>query len=203
MERLMNSNLKYEEPDLLFNLKQNNGKAFEEVYERYAGELYPFILSKVKVKEITEEIIQDIFISLWENKDSLEIHTSLKSYLFSAAKYKVLNYIRSEKVYKKYALHFALFLVEHYQNSGETLLELHDLEAEIEKIISKLPERCRDAFRMSRMEDMDLDEISEKMGISKRTVENYITRSLKLLRQELINYSPLIILWFRYWEKLQ
>ena len=96
-----------------------------------------------------------------------------------------MSHIRSYRVRKKYAADFALFAVERIDNSSEELLELKDLQHTIDERISELPEKCQTAFRMSRMEYEPIQRIAERMNISNRTVENYISQALKHLRLRL------------------
>ncbi|MEX1241204.1 MAG: sigma-70 family RNA polymerase sigma factor [Cyclobacteriaceae bacterium] len=125
---------------------------------------------------------------------ALEINTSLDAYLFGAAKFRILTYIRSERVRKEYAAHFAIFSSERLDNSNEELMNLKDLQHSIDTSISELPEKCRSAFRMSRIENEPIPRIAERMNISPRTVENYLTRALKHLRNSLTEYLTIFIL---------
>ena len=120
----------------------------------------------------------------------------MNSYLFGAAKHRILSHIRSEGVRKKYAADLALFAAEHIDNSSEELLELKDLQQTIEDRISELPEKCQTAFRMSRMEHEPIQHIAARMNITNRTVENYISQALKHLRTSLGEFLAVIILFF-------
>ncbi len=170
---------------ILTLLKGGDKSAFESIYNRYAGRLFSFINAKIRVKEITEEIIQEIFVSLWTNRESLQIHISIEAYLFGAAKNQVLNYIRREYVRKEYAAEFARFANEQYDNSVIEQANLNDLEVTIQQGVAALPDQCQRAFRMSRMEHTPVSQIAEKMNVSKRTVENYISQALRHLRAHL------------------
>ena len=185
----------YDLSNLLPLLNNGDQRAFEVIYDRFADRLYRYVYSRIRVKETSEEIIQEIFVSLWVRRGSLEITTSLDSYLFGTAKHKILSHIRSEGVRKKYAAELALFAAERIDNnSSEELLELKDLEQTIEDRISELPEKCQTAFRMSRMEHEPIQHIAERMNISNRTVENYISQALKHLRISLGEFLAVIIL---------
>lgn len=190
----------YSEAEKLLLLKEGNHKAFDAIYDAYADELLDFIVKRVKLKEVAEEIIQDIFLSVWKNKQQLSIHTSLRSYLLGAARNRIFSYIKSEMSYRKYATHFALFVAENHSNLSENLIDLADLEYKIESLIQQLPDKCQQAFRLSRIQHLSLKEVAEKMNISKRTVENYITQALSHLRKGLVNYVPLALLWYRFWQ---
>ncbi len=166
-------------------IQSGDQKAFEFLYHCFADRLYNFVYSRVRVKEQAEEIVQEIFVSLWNKRADLQITDSIESYLFAAAKYKILTFIRSEHVRKKYAEEFALFASERYDNSVEESNDLQDLELTLNEKISELPQKCQTAFRMSRMEQEPIPRIAAKMNISTRTVENYISQALKHLRTSL------------------
>lgn len=166
-------------------IQSGDQKAFEFLYNCFADRLYNFIYSRVRLKEQAEEIVQEIFVSLWNKRDDLQINNSIESYLFGAAKYKILSFIRSEQVRKKYAEEFTLFASERYDNSVEESNDLQDLQLTLNKKISELPEKCQTAFLMSRMEQESIPRIAAKMNISTRTVENYISQALKHLRTSL------------------
>ncbi|HYG19834.1 MAG TPA: RNA polymerase sigma-70 factor [Ohtaekwangia sp.] len=170
---------------ILTSLKEGDRFAFEYIYNRYADRLFSFINGKIRAKEITEEIIQEIFVSLWANRQTMEIHTAVEAYLFGAAKNQVLYYIRKEYVRREYAAEFARFAREQYDNSVVEQTDLHDLESTIQQKVAELPGQCQVAFRMSRMEHTPIAQIAKKMNISTRTVENYISQALRHLRTNL------------------
>lgn len=184
----------YDDRDLLSLLNNGDKKAFEVIYDRFADRLYGYVYSRIRVKETCEEIVQEIFVSLWVKRESLEITNTLDSYLYGAAKHKILSYIRSNDVRKKYVADFARFTANRVDNSSEELLELKDLQHTIDERISGLPEKCQTAFRMSRMEHEPIQRIAERMNISTRTVENYISLALRHLRTSLGDLLAIIIL---------
>jgi len=189
----------YDHRNLLPSLREGNQQAFEVIYDFFADRLFRYVYRRVQVKETSEEIVQEIFVSLWVRRESLEITTSLGSYLYGAAKHKILSYIRADRVRKKYAVEFTLFSLERTDNSNQELMELKDLQQAIDERISELPKKCQTAFRMSRMEHEPIKRIAERMNISNRTVENYISQALKHLRLRLTHIIPPIILqviWF-------
>jgi RNA polymerase sigma-70 factor (family 1) len=175
-------------------LKSGDEPAFETLYNLFASRLFHYVYGRVRLKEQAEEIVQEIFVSLWNKRESLQINTSLESYLFGAAKYKILSFIRSEQVRKKFAAEFTLFASAQYDNSVEELTDLKDLQITLNEKISELPKKCQTAFRMSRMEHEPIPQIAEKMNISTRTVENYISQALKHLRTSLGELLTVIIL---------
>lgn len=189
----MDDGIDHTEPISL--IKADDEKTFESLYNLFAHRLYHYVYCRVRSRAQTEEIVQEIFVSLWRNRKKLEINTSVESYLFGAAKYKILSFIRSEKVRKKYAEEFTIFASKHYDNSVEEMTDLMDLQFVLNEKIAELPEKCQTAFRMSRMEHEPIPRIAEKMNISTGTVENYISRALKHLRTSLGELLAIIVLY--------
>jgi RNA polymerase sigma-70 factor (family 1) len=170
---------------LLLLLKEDDEVAFEALYNHISKRLFQFVYGKVRSKEVTEEILQEIFVSLWNNRKTLEVNISIEAYLYGAAKNKIMSFIRSELVRKKYAAEFTRFAKERYDNSVEEQINANDLQMILQLKMAELPGQCRAAFRMSRMEHKPILQIAEKMNISTRTVENYITQALRHLRTNL------------------
>lgn len=183
----------FDHNDILTRLRTGDEKAFGCLYDHFARRLYGYVYSRVRLKDASEEIIQEIFVSLWSKRESLNI-SSLESYLFTAAKYKILSFIRSENVRRKYVLEFTLFLSNHYDNSVQELTDLHDLQQTLDQKIAELPEKCQTAFRLSRIEHEPIPRIAERMNISTRSVENYITQALRHLRTGLGELLAVLIL---------
>lgn len=181
--------------ELLALLKNGEEKTFEIIYECFSDRLYHYVHSRVNIKEVSEEIVQEIFVSLWTKRKTIEITTSLDAYLFGSAKFKILSYIRSEKVRYEYANHFTKFSAERIDNSIEEMMNLKDLQNSIDTSILELPEKCRTAFRLSRIEHEPIYRIAERMHISKRTVENYLSQALKHLRSSLTEFLTVFFLW--------
>ncbi|AYB31001.1 RNA polymerase sigma-70 factor [Chryseolinea soli] len=171
--------------DLVTSLKEGNEKSFELIYDLLANRLYLFILRKVGIKETAEEILQEVFVALWNNRHTMDANTFLDPYLFKIAKNKIFSFMRSEHVRKKYAAEFSLFMQKYSDNSLEELMDVKDLHQVLHERISELPDKCQTAFRMSRMEHASISQIAEQMNISTRTVENYITQALRHLRTHL------------------
>jgi DNA-directed RNA polymerase specialized sigma24 family protein len=118
----------HDHSDLLSLLKNGEAKTFEMIYERFADRLYNYVYRRMNIKEVSEEIVQEIFVSLWGKRETVEIITSMDAYLFGAAKFRILSYIRSERVRKEYAANFALFSTAHLDNSNEEMMNLKDLQ---------------------------------------------------------------------------
>jgi RNA polymerase sigma-70 factor (ECF subfamily) len=185
---------KYPDSDLWEAILRNDAKAFETLFERYWGEVYSTAFSYLKDKEACSEIVQDIFLNIWQKRNEFKIN-SFKNYLTSAARYHVYKRLKAKKA-------SAILYIEDYdfikiQGSGANYADANmayqELEQSVETSLNNLPKRCREIFILSRMNNLTNDEIAEQLGISKRTVENQITHALKFLRS-LFKYSTLLVL---------
>lgn len=169
------------EDSLLISLvKDGNQAAFESIYRSNAADLISFARKNVDL-ETAAEIVQDVFVSLWMRRGELEI-TSIRAYLFSSVRYRLIRHVKHEKVKRKYEEHYRLFEAA-YQNTPEPQRNPELLQQKIIALTSQLPERCRQALQLRLSENLSNSEIAQRMNISKRTVETYISQALDVLRQ--------------------
>lgn len=164
-------------------LKEGSVDAFDLCFRRFYAPLIAFARSKTYYKDIAEEIVQNVFAELWERRESIPIKTEIKHYLFSVVKNDCYDFARHQKVEQK----FLDYLATHQEESFEffdTLVD-EDFQKLINEVYNSLPEQCRNIFYMSRLEEMSYKDISEKLGISIKTVENQVGKALKLVRQHL------------------
>ncbi|MCH7396830.1 RNA polymerase sigma-70 factor [Belliella sp. DSM 107340] len=170
-------------------LLPNNPKQFEETFNEYWEVLYSAAYVRTKDQAVTEDIVQEIFIDFWQRRNEIKIKTSLKAYLLTAVKYKVI----------KHFAHSHLFLRNTEEHEEIAMfdndnLEFEDLYDELEIAIDKLSPRCQLIFRMSRIEGYSTDEIASQLNISSQTVHNQLSKSLGIVRNELKHLTPLVIL---------
>lgn len=163
--------------------------AFEEIYGRYWAKLYSAAFKRVKVHEVAEELVQELFTGLWMNRAQLNIRTSLAAYLQTSIRYMVFNYFSKEYVRRDYQQRMAVF--KNYDNSTEEIILLNDLKYSLENQINLLPTQCRSVYELSRKEHKTNKEIARVLGISEKTVENHLTKALKRLRINLSNLNTL------------
>jgi RNA polymerase sigma-70 factor (ECF subfamily) len=172
----------FDEAALIASLQQGNISAFEAIYNEYWPRLYGYVFNRLKNKEVSEEIIQEVFFSLWSKHATIDFTHSLSAYLFTAVKYQIFNYIKSDQVRKAYASSFSLHREKLADNSNEENIAATDLKDAVEKEISRLPEKCQQVFRMSRLEHLSVRDIASTLNISHKTVENHLTKALRQLR---------------------
>ncbi|QHV96536.1 RNA polymerase sigma factor [Spirosoma endbachense] len=168
-------------------LQQDDPTAFELIYQRYWRQLYGFVFQQLGSKEDCEEIIHDLMLSLWQNRALSQIQ-NLKLYLFIGARNLVNKSIKSRINLRKYLEY--KYLNDVFETVGpnefSNITELHQA---IENAVKKMPEKTATIFRMSKMDNMPVKYIALKMELTDKAVEYHITKSLKILRQQLQNFN--------------
>lgn len=167
---------------------------FEGLFKMHFKSLHAYAYTFVRDDMAAEEIVQNLFLKLWEKKADLDIHTSIKAFLYRSVYHDSLNYLKHQKVKLKYQQHQVYVMKGQSENSASKLLQAKELEEQIKLALSRLPEGCRSIFQMSRFEDLKYREIAEKLDISIKTVENQMGKALKMLRSELVDFLPLLFL---------
>ena len=171
----------HSDAELVHLLMAGDELAFHEIYTRYALPLYRYVCSRIKNSADSEEIIQEIFLWLWQKRSTLAHVDQLKAYLFAAARHKIASHLGRGVLHERYAQHYAMFSVQ-YDNSVNELMDVSDFHTLLEKSMAGLPPNCQRAFRLSRLEHMSIATIARQMNLSTGTVENYISQALKHLR---------------------
>jgi len=175
--------------NLAESIRNSNHGVFELVFNYYYSGLVVYADQIIKNTEISEDIVQSVFMKLWETRENIEIR-SFRSYFIQCVKNRCIDHLRSQQVKNRFdnripdADHLVM------EDDLWTKNELSDL---IEHAIEDLPPRCREIFLMSRYENLKIAEIAGKLDISKRTVETQISKALRTLRIKLIDYISFII----------
>ena len=177
----------YSDEGLLKLLKQQELGAFEEIYLRYWKKLYSAAFKRVQSREISEEFVQDIFTSLWVNRDVHNIE-NLSAYLFSAVKYKVINYLEKEMSRRNYT-EMQLNTALSAGNTTEEAVLLNELNLALEREIQKLPPKRQQIFKMSRQDHLSIKQVASNLGISEKTAENQLGKALKVLKVNLKHFN--------------
>lgn len=171
----------YSDTELVSSLREGDEHAFEVIYRRHVKELYRYALRKVRVREDCEEIVHDVFESLWKRKDHLEI-TSLKQYLYTSVRYMIIRYFSHRDVKRKFADHYRLFEAIYDSMDEPERFDPQTIHARLLQHIQDLPDRCQEAIRLRLTEKLSNGEIAERMNINKGTVELYISKAFSYLR---------------------
>lgn len=175
--------------DLFAMIRQDDVKAFEELYRRYWASLVDTAYKRLQCRERAEDLVQDLFISLYRKRHVVQFTVSLKAYLGTALKYKVLNEFRSVNTRQTYQK--SQVVKGGYQTDFSGELEAKDLHRKVDQILASLPRKCRTAFLLSRKGHRSNKDISSSMQISVSTVEKHIGKALKVLRTSLPEYRRL------------
>lgn len=168
--------------------------AFEGLFREHYAVLCGFARKFVKDSVVAEELVQELFTQLWDKRDSLHLEISIRSYLFTSIRNSCLNHLKHQNVRDRYADHARNLPVQMAPEPSQEL-ETAELQARIQLAISELPDRCGEIFKMSRFEGLKYDEIAAKLQLSPRTVEVQIGKALKILRQVLADWLPVMIAW--------
>ncbi|GAB3907344.1 RNA polymerase sigma-70 factor [Larkinella knui] len=177
----------WDDDQVLSAMSEGNRLALAELYERYWYVLYRVAFQKTKSSEMAEELVQDLFVQLWQKRASLTVRR-VDSYLFGALKYSVIDSIKSRIVHEKFQ-EYQQFFAPQVDSSTEDQLAYSDLLGTIETELLKLPPKTQEVFRMSRFEGQTIPEISQKLALTDKAVEYHLSKALKLLRTQLRDYS--------------
>ena len=163
-------------------LRLGDNGAFEEIYKRYQGKIYGFCINNGQSKSDAEEVLQDVFFKLWIKRKKLTSGGNLQAYLFTLARNVIIDKYRQlmkRKAMVDYQIHFL-----EPENETENAVLFNELNAEIQKTLNSLPQLCKLVFQMSRLKGYSNREIAEELNISIKTVENHISRALRVFREK-------------------
>ncbi|RQO74964.1 RNA polymerase subunit sigma-70 [Pedobacter sp. KBW06] len=165
-------------------LSEGDEIAYTEIYNRYHGLLYIHVFNKLRHREDSRDIVHDLFISLWNNREKLVLKTTLSSYLYTAVRYKVFDLISHREVASRYVESVSRFSEQEGGITDHAIREKQFL-AIIEQEIAALPKKMREIFEMSRNGNLSHKEIAAELALSEKTVKKQINNSLKILRKKL------------------
>jgi len=174
-------------------LKDGDEAAFNEIYHRYQGLLYVYACRITREENEAEDIVQEIFISLWDRRASLTLRGSLALYLYSAVRYKFFDRLDKQQVRSDYRDAFLRFI-----RQGEYFTDLYIRERELAQLIEKevrsLPAKMQEVFHLSRTAHLTHKEIALRLGISEKTVKNQVNNALKILKSRIGWFSWFLFL---------
>lgn len=173
-----------EEPPVSLRINED---VFRRIYLRHWQQVYIVCYNNIRDSEIAKGMVQDIFKSLWERREDLEITVSIERYLLRSAKFKVFEYLRNKTIHQEH-----LEVVVQQEKASRPLSEndffYNNLKEQISSLIEALPKQCRNVFRLSREQGLSNKEIAKMLEISERAVEYHITRALSDLKSNLSEY---------------
>ena len=165
--------------------------SFERIFTSHFKKLYAYAFTIVKEEVTAEEMVQNVFLKIWEKKAMInDVHTSLTAYLYKSVYHESLNHLKHQKVRSAYTMHAARQKNDVENTSSK--VQLSELQERIDAALKDLPEQCRTIFQMSRFEELKYQEIADRLGLSVKTIENQMGKALRILRIKLADYLPLI-----------
>jgi RNA polymerase sigma-70 factor (ECF subfamily) len=171
----------------LARLKNGDMRAFDEIYDLYSHKLFSFVFKILKDDDEAEDIVQEVFVKIWESREKLGDYKLLNSYIFTIAYNNSIDLIRKRINSSKYLEHLKNSSINQENTPFISELEYDELSIKMEKLISNLPERQQQVYLLHREKGLSYSEIAEQLGISKNTVENHMVKALKYLRQNMDN----------------
>lgn len=181
----------------IVSLRKGEKRAYEALYNEFFGMLYHLCFHYLHDEKVSEELVQDTFMKLWEIRETLNDQCNLSNFLYTITKNNCLNHLRNQKISLKYQENMKYLEMQFNYEALEKLgnyLQFEELRSIIDDAISKLPVEVIDTFRLSRFEEMSYREIADRQGISTKTVEARISKALRILRVDLKDYLPMVYL---------
>lgn len=193
----MSTHIKIDEKLLIEQIKDSHQPSFRLLFDSYYRVLHAYALKFVD-QDCGHDIVQDLFSTIWVKREQFEINTSLHNYLFTGVRNNCLQWLEKQKVRSRYQqekqIQLSIEEVNYFESqASQSLLEV-ELHNKVEEVISSLPEQCQRVFRLSRIQRIRNNEIAEQLNISPKTVEKHLTKALKIMREELKDYLPFLIL---------
>ena len=193
MDKLV-SELTGEDLDIIDALKKQDKKRFEVFYKKYYRPLFTVAYRYVGNTEIAEEIVHDVFITIWNKADQLNIQSSMKSYLFRSIVNSSLNHIKKEKTKSEKQSAYEIAVGQELDNVEDETNEAEEkLLKGLEDALELLPDKCKQVMYLSRFGKLKQQDIADQMEISIKTVKNHLTYGFKKLREHLEKHQQLTI----------
>ena len=184
-----------DEHKLIKNLIKGDAVSFDEIFERFNKKVYAFSISNLKNKQDAEEVVQEVFYYLWKDRAKLKELKSLDAWIFAISFNIIRKHFRKLARERKILENFSETKLSK-DNSTVTDVEYNDLLEKAEKIIEKLPARQKNIYLLSKRQGLSNTEISTKLNITNKTVENHLTTAKTFLKRALVNEHLLSLLFF-------
>ncbi len=164
----------------MIDLNDGDEEAFIKIYKFYWQKVFRIAYQRVRSREIAEELAQDLFLKLWEKRDTLKVD-DVGKYIFCSIKNAVIDHIRTGIRFNKYTEHYQTFVHKMVESTNEAV-KFTDLEEAITTGLSQLPEKTQVVFKLNRLENWPLERISNHLNLSEKTVGYHLTKALKFMR---------------------
>ena len=167
-------------------MKKGDRESFNQIFRKFYAPLVRFCIRFVADGDIAAEIVQDLFVKLWSNRERLTFNTSFESYMLTSVRNSAITYINKERAHAE--ANMRVYLGESDNTDPSETLQSNNLEESYRQILKVMPEKRREVFLASRFEGLKYAEIAQKMGISQKTVEAQMSAAIKQLREGLKEY---------------
>ncbi|WP_460541217.1 RNA polymerase sigma factor [Echinicola sediminis] len=176
---------------------KNDQRAFQKIFDLYWEEMFHLALQKTKSPDLAQDLAQEVFISLWKYKHSIEIKTGLRNYLATMVKYGFFKLVQKNKQ-NITSLETNTYSEPSHEEHGFSIMEFNELYEKIEVITETLPPRCREIFIMNKVNHMSVEEIAQNFKISHSTVRNQLSKAREIFKDQLAEEFSLVALFFLY-----
>jgi len=188
----MTDNVLYTDEALLQAIRNDDDQAFTLLYRRYWKDLFITASRALRGKEEAADVLQDVFLSIWNRRHELEIQGSLAAYLQTSVRYKVIHYIEKNITRRDYLSLLTDTAVHTLEPGSDLQLQLKQLQETIHKAVESMPPKMQEVYRLSRQEYLTHREIAERLSISPGTAKKHIHNALQILKTSL-GYAPVSI----------
>lgn len=180
---------------LLKQIKLNDKDAIDSIFQAYSKRLYHFALAYLKTEGDSKDVVQDVFINFWNNRNSLKEDTNLEAYLFTITKNSVISIFRKKITEKEYLKHLRETAIFQYAENEEQY-DYERLSLKIKELIDQLPEQRKRVFKLSKEKGLSNKAIAEELNISVKTVEDHMTKARRFLKSRLTEYGIIALLFY-------
>jgi len=179
---------------LMQRLREGDKQAFIEIYEKFWYKIFLIAYQRLRKKELAQELVQNLFLKIWEKRSSLQIR-NIESYLFVSIRHAIIDHINAELLATHYNEYCSIFSAVK-EETTERMVAFDEVSNALEEGLNMLPEKSQQVFRLSRLNNWPIDKIARHLALSEKTVQYHLTRSLKFLRTYLkeFTFSALLVL---------
>ncbi|SHN21329.1 RNA polymerase sigma factor [Mucilaginibacter sp. OK098] len=182
----------YTDSKLLELISKDDRAAFTELYNRYWDKIFAVAMHRLDDEHEAEEVVQEVFLSIWQRRESIQLTHTFATYLSVAVKYKIINHLARQQRKQQHIDYLAITAPYTEDSTGQWLSE-KELQQQLEQCVSMLPEKCRIVFLLSREEGKTNAQIASELNISEKTVEAHMTKALRTLRKTLNVSIPVLL----------
>lgn len=184
-----------DDSELVRKINSGEKHAYQELFERYAPRIYQFAKSYLKNKSDAEELVQDVFLKVWEKREFLDYSKNVKAFVYKVAVNSIYDFIRRKNIENAFRDFIALHPPGNENNTWHQVI-LDDMMSHLDELLLKMPEQQQRIFKLSREEGLTNEEIAVQLNLSKRTVENHLYRAVAYLKDNFKADSVFSVLFF-------